>query len=81
MLLPQIITNSLMGAVTWPQPLGETMRKLGMVYTTHLWKYPLVMTTSLLLRMAVEMVSFPVKMVIVHSFLYVYQRINPMKSQ
>ena len=37
--------------------------------------YPLVMTTSLLLRIAVEMVSFPVRMVIVHGFLYVYQRI------
>ena len=38
--------------------------------------YPLVMTDSLLLEMAIEIVDLPINsMVIFHSFLYVYQRV------
>ena len=39
--------------------------------------YPLVMTNSLLLKIAIEIVSFPMNsMVIFHSYVNVYQRVT-----
>ena len=37
--------------------------------------YPLVICYSLLWKMAIEIVSFPIKLVIFHSELLVYQRV------
>ena len=41
------------------------------------YRYPLVMTNSLLLKMAIEIVSFPIdSMVILHTYVYVCQRVT-----
>ena len=42
--------------------------------------YPLVNIHSLLLKMAIEIVDSLIKMVMFHSFLYVYQRVNGRNS-
>ena len=39
-------------------------------------RYPLVMTSSFLLKMVIEIVDLPLNMVIFHRFLYVYQRVS-----
>ena len=55
---------------------------VGLIESSYpIFEYPLVMTNSLLLKMAIELVDFPIKNGgSFHSFLYVYQRVYPIKS-